>query len=141
VIELGGRNVNGGVRDLFADASEFVSVDLEPGRDVDVVWDASTVDLGHGVWDVVVCCEVLEHAEAAAEIVANAYRHLKPQGRFVMTCAGEGRDPHGCDGGGVGEEFYRNVSAEDIDGWLLAAGFESWTVDVFESDTRCVAWR
>ena len=143
VVEFGARNINGSVRELFAGVGEYVGVDLEPGRGVDVVHDAATVDLGHGTYDVVVCCEMLEHTPDGASVVANALRHLRPQGRFVATAAGPGREPHSADDGGdlADGEHYGNVDPGELDQWLSDAGFASWTVDTYGDDVRCVAWR
>src|SRR5678809_1536471 len=49
---------------------------------------------------VVLCCETLEHAACAEAICRNAYRMLAPGGVFVVTAAGEGRDPHSAVDGG-----------------------------------------
>lgn len=137
VLELGGRNVNGGVRTLIPHGV-WVSVDAVDGRDVDIVADAADLDLPDR-FDVVVCTEVLEHTPRAHEIIATAHRHLKPGGQFVATMAGPGREPHGCLGGAVGDEFYRNVDPADLELWLQLAGFKVHKVDQFESDVRCWA--
>ena len=137
VLELGGRNVNGGVRTLIPH-EVWISVDLADGRDVDIVADAADLDLPDR-FDVVVCTEVLEHTPRAHEIVAVAQRHLRPGGQFIATMAGPTREPHGCMGGAVGDEFYRNVDPADLTLWLQLAGFTAYTVDQFESDVRCWA--
>lgn len=143
VLEFGSKNINGSVRDLFAGCASYLGIDIAAGPDVDLIADAATCEIEPGTWDVVVCAEVLEHTPDAAAIVANACRHLKPQGRFVMTCAGVGRAPHSAvDGAPIRDwEHYANVSADDLHDWLEAAGFASWQVDVLGADTRCVAWR
>lgn len=139
VVEFGGRDVNGSVRPLFAGAS-YLSVDLEPGDGVDVTADAATVNVG-GDWDCVVCCEVLEHAEEPERLIEAARRALRPGGLFVMTCAGEGREPHSAVDGGQPRqgEHYRNISPVELQGWL--AGWERVEIDVQGTDLRCTAWR
>ena len=37
-------------------------------------------------FDVVCMCEILEHLEEPQEVVATAFRLLKPGGRFILTC-------------------------------------------------------
>lgn len=128
VIEYGGRDVNGGVRDLF-DAERWVSIDLQPGPGVDVVADAATwrpTELA----DVVVCCEVLEHTDRAEEIIANAAATLRPGGRLLLTAACDDRAPHsGVDGGPVRPgETYCNVDTDDLARWL-ADGFKRWKIE------------
>jgi SAM-dependent methyltransferase len=145
VLEIGSRNINGSIRPLFDDAVDYVGVDPQDGPDVDIVGDGATVDAGLGTFDVVACTEVLEHVpdHIAAGIIDNAHRHLRSGGRFVMTCAGPGRHAHSA----IDErpirpwEFYRNVDAELLAGWLDAAGFASHEIDQFGADMRCVAWK
>jgi SAM-dependent methyltransferase len=112
VIEIGGYNVNGSIRDLF-DGASYLSVDIREGPGVDEVHDASLPAPGgiEGLSvDVVVCCEVLEHAADPAGIIANAMSILKPGGLFLMTCATDPRAPHGNNGAGVTEgEHYANI--------------------------------
>ena len=57
--------------------------------------------------------------------------------------AGHGRAPHSAvDGGPLrGGEFYRNVTADTLTGWLVDAGFTSFDVDDVGEDIRCTAWR
>lgn len=128
VIELGSRNVNGGVRHLF-NGARYTGVDIVAGPDVDVVADAArwtTTDLA----DLVICCEVLEHTPAAADIVASAGRATKPGGMVIITAAGPGRAPHSAvDGGPLRPgEHYANIAPGDLTKWLSAIG--SATVEV-----------
>lgn len=128
VVEFGAYNVNGSVRDLFLE-TDYTGVDVRAGKGVDVRADAA--EWGEdGAYDVVVSTEMLEHAEDAEAIVANAYRVLADDGTFIVTAAGPERDPHGNDGGHVGDEFYRNVTPEDLAEWLDAAGFSAYDVNV-----------
>lgn len=143
VLEIGSRDVNGSVRGLFA-GTQYVGVDIAPGDGVDVVADGSKFRPKYKV-DVVVCCEVLEHTRKAKAIVANAGVALRKGGMFVATMAGPNREPHSAvDGNALRDgEFYRNVSARTLHGWLLAAGFTKWDIDEqkLPSDVRCVAIR
>lgn len=140
VLELGGRYINGGVRQFFRRATEYVSVDIVPGKDVDVVADAADLELGR-LFDVVVSTELLEHTSRAAEIVVAARRHLAPGGTFLATMAGPGRPAHSAAGHQRMEpgEWYRNIEPAELDEWLEFAGFDDWTVDVLADDVRCVA--
>ena len=130
VLEIGARDINGSIRAVFACIGvRYVGTDIAPGPGVDVVADGATFRLPDALADVVVCCEVLEHAPTAAEIVANTARLLCPGGRVILTAAGCGegwdRTPHSAiDGGAVREgEHYANVSEADLRAWLEAAGF------------------
>jgi hypothetical protein len=121
VLEIGARNINGTVRNLF-DAERYVGLDVSPGPGVDVV--ASGADyVPETPADVIVCCEVLEHTEEAAAICRRSIENLAPGGVLLLTMAGTGRAPHSAiDGCDLREgEFYRNVSAANLQEWLADA--------------------
>jgi len=118
-VEVGGRDVNGGVRHLFT-ADEYVSLDLEPGPGVDVVTDCRDWAPPQPV-DLVVCCEVLEHAPDPAGVVKTCISYLAPGGLLVLSCAGPGRAPHsGHDGAPWLKpgDHYANIFPNDLEDWL-----------------------
>lgn len=159
VVELGSLDINGSVRQLFM-GTHYLGVDMQQGPGVDAVADAADFDPPFSP-DTVVCCEVLEHAHAAREIVENAHRMLAPGGVFIMTCAGDGREPHSAvDGGPLeyiaggqgmhyrsvdtdgadGHEFYKNISEAEMEEWL--APFQHYIVDADNpGDLYAVAWK
>lgn len=127
VIEIGSYDVNGSVRDLFPE-SDYTGIDVRPGRGVDMVADGAEYLHPEPV-EAVVCCEVLEHAPNAGEIIRNAWRLLDRHGVLIVTAAGTGRSPHGSDGGPVGGEFYRNVDQPVLETWLKDAGFSRYLIE------------
>jgi hypothetical protein len=141
VIEIGGRNVNGTVRPLFGHA-DYTSLDLAEGPGVDVVADAAVWSPAGALADCVVCCEVLEHAANASDIVVNAHRWLHPGGVFIATMATDPRAPHSAvDGGSLPPgEFYCNIAPAALDGMLSAAGFAEWSIVVQGGDLYATAW-
>jgi hypothetical protein len=60
VLDVGGRWINGGVRELFPNADPYVSLDIVDGPGVDIVADAATW-VPDRAYDLVVCTEVFEH--------------------------------------------------------------------------------
>jgi predicted methyltransferase len=144
VLEIGGRNINGGVRDLFAAATGYVALDIIAGEGVDIVADASTWTPDR-VYDTVVCCEVFEHTDVWPEIVGTAFAALRPGGVFIATMAGPGRAPHSAFDGGPLQagEYYSNVNPDELKANLKAAGFKRVVVNELQSagDVRCVAVR
>jgi SAM-dependent methyltransferase len=142
VLELGGRDVNGTVRHLFPLADRYISVDITPGRGVDIVADAADV-LVPGSFDVVVTTELLEHTSRGPEIIANARQHLAPGGVFVATMAGPGRAPHSASGQVrvPHGEHYANVEPGELADWLEQAGFDDYSIDQLDEDVRCWARR
>lgn len=118
VVEIGGRDINGGVSHLFT-CDRYVSIDLEPGPGVDIVADA-TLWSPDGPVDLVICCEVLEHAPDQQGVIEAALSWLAPGGQLVITAGGPGRAPHsGHDGGAPHDgEWYGNLDPDNLKGWL-----------------------
>lgn len=118
VVEVGGRWINGGVRDLIAHQS-YLSLDLHPGAGVDLVVDVRDWT-PPGKVDLVICCEVIEHAEDPRGVVEACAALLVPGGLLILTCAGPHRAPHsGLDGGQVRDgEHYGNIEPDDMAKWL-----------------------
>lgn len=145
VLDVGGRNINGSVRDLFPGAEPYVALDELPGDGVDIVADASTWTPDRQ-FDVVVCTEVFEHTASWRQICKVIHGALKPGGLAVLTMAGPGRPPHSAIDGGWQlhpGEHYANVAPGELRAGLEAAGFCDITVDYQPNpaDTRAVAWR
>lgn len=93
VIEIGSLDINGTVRDFFPVATNYVGVDLEEGKGVDLVAQGQDVDFPDDFFDVAVSAECFEHNPYWAETFANMYRMAE---QFVIfTCASEGRPEHG----------------------------------------------
>lgn len=145
VLDVGGRNINGTVRDLFPGATPYVSLDILPGDGVDIVADAAVWEPNRE-YDVVVCCEVFEHTDAWPQICRTAFAALQPGGTLILTMAGPGRPAHSAiDGSGSlrPDEHYGNVATDDLAAVLAAAGFVDIVTDYQPSpaDTRAVARR
>ena len=130
VLEIGSLNINGTARVHWPNA-RWLGIDRQRGPGVDVVCDFLDWDSG-AAFDVVVCCEVLEHASAWRDIVGRVKPLLMTGGIFIGTCAGPLRQPHSAvDGGPLRQgEYYGNLTADDLLGELQAAGF--WRVLVHD---------
>jgi hypothetical protein len=133
VVEFGSRNVNGSVKGLFKDAITYYGIDIAPGRDVDEVCDAGEWQ-GAYPFDLVICCEVLEHTPRVRAIVRAAARNLHDRGYFFITCATHGRNPHSAiDGGPVREgEYYQNVDPRELAIHMRDYGFAVCDVEVHD---------
>lgn len=138
VVEIGSRDINGTVRDLFP-AADYVGVDLTAGNGVDVVADAATWKPKRKV-DVVVCCEVFEHTATWPDIVWSAANTMlrAGTGRLIVTAAGPGRAPHSAvDGGPLRDgEFYANVDPDELAQTMIDAGFVDVEIDEVPGDVR-----
>lgn len=138
VVEIGARDINGGVRDLFGDA-KYHGIDIEPGRGVDEVADACSWEPPAKTRpDVVVCLEVFEHSEMWPDIVMQVGSWAKPGTVFLITAAGPKRKPHSAvDGAELRDgEWYENVRPGALQEVLEAAGFEDVTVVEVADDVQ-----
>lgn len=140
VLDIGGRNINGTIRDRFPGATEYTVLDIVADTGVDIVADAATWRTERQ-FDAVVCAEVFEHTAVWHEICETAFAVLEPGGQFIATMAGPGRAPHSAmDGGPLQSgEYYDNVHPEDLEDVLADLGFVGVVVDQAGDDVRCVA--
>lgn len=145
VLDLGGRDLNGSTRPLFPNANPYHVLDIAAGPNVDIVADAAdwqpvfsdgTSEAGY---DLVLCTETFEHAPRWAQIIETAWKALRPGGWLIFTCAGPGRPAHS----GVapqweliGDEWYRNVSPEEIREVLHVQGWTEIEVRLLGTDTQ-----
>lgn len=138
VVEVGSREINGGVRHLFPQCL-YTGIDIAPGPGVDVVADGATWQPAEPV-DIAICCEVLEHAPRAHEVVANLIRMVRPGGLLIITAAGPGRAEHSAvDGGPLQEgEHYRNISARELQAWLAELPILTVEGDRTRGDVRAM---
>lgn len=143
VLDIGGRNINGGVRDLFPGATRYIAVDIREGPGVDVVADASTW-VPDQEYDVVVSTETFEHTAVWPDICLTAYKACKTGGKLILTMAGPGRAVHSAVDGGPSlhpGEYYGNVEPELLRETLESAGWKDIVVDYLPgaADTRVIA--
>jgi len=140
VMDQGGQNVNGNIRDLFPDVTDWTAVDLYPGAGVDVVADCG--DYVHPDCDMVISTELLEHTPRGPDIVKRAFDSLKPGGHYVITTAAYGRAPHSAQGLAAipAGEYYGNISPLDLQDWLKNAGFVDIVLNVETSTHDVRAW-
>jgi hypothetical protein len=130
VVEFGARDINGTARTLWPNAYWW-GIDICDGQLVDEIADAAT-------WtgepaDLVICTEVLEHAEGWRDIVANMAANTRPGGKVLITAAGPHRQPHSAvDGGELRPgEYYANINPVVLAAELKAAGLTG--IEVFDT--------
>lgn len=145
VLDVGGRNINGSVRDLFPSADPYVSLDIMAGDGVDIVADAATWTPDRQ-YDVVVCCEVFEHTGDWPQILRTARAALRPGGLLILTMAGPGRPEHSAVDGEwrlLPGEYYGNVDPHLLREALVDCGFADVVVDqqFRPADVRAIARR
>lgn len=115
ILDVGGADVNGSVRDQFPLAI-FTGLDIEPAPGVQIVADAATFRCVP-VYDVVIATELWEHTERWREIILTMASALDTDGPQILiaTCASTGRPGHGARGewGVPAGQYYGNVDPED----------------------------
>lgn len=140
VIEIGSKNINGTPRTLLSPDIAYVGVDQVAGPDVDVVADGATYVPAKKA-DLVLCCEVLEHATNPEALMRNVVACAKRGGHVIVTCATIGRVPHsGIDGGALRRgEPYRNITPPELLSWLDRTRILVSEVDLGRGDLYVLA--
>jgi len=90
-LEVGSLNVNGSVRELFS--GDYHGIDIQEGPGVDEVIDAAKIEYSNE-YDVVICTEMLEHAEDWRAVVNNIKKALTKGGHLLLTARGPGFKKH-----------------------------------------------
>jgi hypothetical protein len=143
VLDLGGRSINGSVRDLFPRA-DYTVLDIADGPDVDIVADAATWNSDGRFYEVIIAAELFEHTASWRAICRTAYAACTPGGRLIVTTAAPGRPPHSAVDGEfrlLPGEHYANIRPAELERVLIEAGWADVVVDVQASpaDVRAVA--
>ncbi|MCX7760075.1 MAG: methyltransferase domain-containing protein [Hydrogenothermaceae bacterium] len=124
ILDIGSLDINGNNKEFFENCG-YIGVDLNYGRNVDIVCKGHELLLPDSTFDVVISTEALEHDPFYPETLKNMYRLLKPGGLFVFTCATTGRPEHGTRqtspedapfvaGNPEFENYYKNLTEKDI---------------------------
>jgi SAM-dependent methyltransferase len=94
VLEIGSRDVNGGLRQFFQEPGDhYLGIDQEAGPGVDRVMSGHDVEQ-HGPFDLVLCCEVLEHDEQPWRTVHAARQVVRPGGFLLISVPFNGFPEH-----------------------------------------------
>jgi hypothetical protein len=93
VLDVGGRDVNGTVRPYIESLNprSYIAVDMRPGPGVDLVCNAADLD-EHA--DVIICTEMLEHAEQWHAALTGMVNCIRPGGTLLITTRSPGFAKH-----------------------------------------------
>lgn len=118
VLEVGSLDINGTVRDFF-DSTDYVGVDVAPGKGVDVVAQGEDLDYKDNSFDIVISAECFEHNPQWVATFQNMWRMSRDF--VIMTCASDGRPEHGTTRTSPADspytlqwDYYRNLNSSDF---------------------------
>jgi SAM-dependent methyltransferase len=98
VLEVGSADINGSVRPGIERAlspRSYLGLDIAPGPGVDIVCPGGVESFpGEDQFDLVVSCEMLEHAERWEAAFRAMVRLLRPGGVLLLTARGPGFPRH-----------------------------------------------
>jgi len=86
-LEIGSRNINGSPREFFS--GPYYGIDMIAGPGVDEVINAHDL-FWKDKYEVILCCEVLEHDDAFWITMKNIGHLLAPGGHLILTTRGIG---------------------------------------------------
>ena len=158
VIDVGSLDINGNNRYLFK-RSHYIGIDLQAGKNVDVVGRAhevmpnlTTAPGGHVEWDgtdkriahkfdTIISTEALEHDQYIFSTLRSVYNKLKPGGLLLITCAGDGRAEHGTtnnhpESSPFTNDYYANVSNKMFSAILPADQFSIYHLQQVNGDLQ-----
>jgi len=122
LVEAGAHDYNGSVRGVYEamGPASYTGTDMEPGPGVDLVCPAEKLPeaLGEAGADVVICTEMLEHAEDWRGAAAGLARVLAPGGLLLLTTRSPGFPYHPHPG-----DFWR-FTVDDMDGVAEACSLD-----------------
>ncbi|KKM01686.1 hypothetical protein LCGC14_1791930 [marine sediment metagenome] len=131
VLDVGSLDINGNNRYLFTNCN-IVGIDLEKGRNVDVVTEVHKY-ISSKKFDVIVCTEMLEHDYYWQESLKRMLELLRKGGLLLLTAAGPNRPEHGTTKAEpqfspFTNNHYRNVSVEDLQECLPSDKLQKWHI-------------
>ena len=99
VLEVGAIDINGNLRPVVTafGPKEYIGVDIEPGKGVDVVCRAEEIleRFGKESFDVIITTEMLEHVRDWRLVVSNLKLICRPGGLILLTTRSRGFKYHG----------------------------------------------
>ena len=94
MLEIGSLNINGSIRQYFNN-STYVGVDLDSGKDVDLICGGHLVDHEDNTYDTSGSCNCFEHNPYWVETFQNMYRMTRSGGLIFIAVPTTGHPEHG----------------------------------------------
>ena len=136
LLNVGARDVTPGilsVRDVFKIIPDYVGIDLFEGKDVTKVMDAHDIkkEFKENSFDLVVCCEMLEHDDKFWISVENMRWVTKPGGIMFISVPGGAAPFH--DWPSDYWRFMKPAVEKFFEGWE-DVHIESWDISAVYKD-------
>lgn len=121
VLDVGSRDVNGSLKDMFFSDCDYTGIDIMEGKNVD--FNTSAVDwnsLGPTEYNTIVCTEVLEHDKDWCQTIDAMISMLREGGLLIITAAGPKRAEHGTkrttpELSPATTDYYQNIEIEHLE--------------------------
>ena len=115
VLDVGSLDINGNNR-MFFDSCDYTGIDIGPGPNVDVI---EPVHKHRGIYDVVICTNMLEHDKYYKKSMKRMIKLLRQEGLLIITAPAEGHPVHGVDtlhpeSSPYTLGYYRNLNKEEF---------------------------
>jgi len=137
VIDIGGQDVNGSLRQVCPAAFDYVGVDFVAGKGVDVVLnDPYLLPFEDASVDIVVSSSCFEHSEMFWILFLEVLRTLKPQGLLYLNAPSNGsfhRYPVDC------WRFFPD-SGKALEKWARRQGMKPALLESFVSQQLVNPW-
>lgn len=149
VVEIGSQDVNGSLRQLCPNEFEYVGLDFQDAKGVDVIInDPYALPLESESVDIVLSSSCFEHSEMFWLVFLEVMRVLKPKGLFYLNVPSTGafhRYPVDCwrfypdSGSALVEWAKRNsISAALLESYIEPSGMWKDCVSVFLKDSNYI---
>lgn len=102
---------------------EIIGIDIMGGNGVDQIMDAHNLQFPDESFDLVTCCNMLEHDTDTKKTIKEAYRVLQKGGTFILTTVNQDWGEHKHLGGGE-TEVYNHITKAQLTKWLKDGGFK-----------------
>jgi SAM-dependent methyltransferase len=136
VVELGSLDVNGTLRTALPVHASYIGIDVEAGRNVDVVAAGRALPLPAGTADMAIASSVIEHDPTFWLTFLELCRLTKPGGHIYLSAPSNGtvhRYPQDC------WRFYPDAGPA-LAGWAHQNGLDVGLVESFVADRRNDIW-
>lgn len=123
VLDVGSLDINGNNRGLFSDNVNYLGIDLQAGKNVNLVCPMHRLQEcnpgGPVYFDTIISTECLEHDKYWVLSLQAMCSYLRPKGLLLITCATTGRKPHGIyeytpEDSPFTNDYYYNLTENDF---------------------------